>query len=77
VWGGVVIGLIIATLGLGLASNFRGIADQFADSAAAQPRPPSWLRGSVTDAGTIRLIGGAFLAIGVLAVGAAIKGMLQ
>jgi len=37
---GVVLGLIAATIGLGLASNFRGVADQFADFGASRPRPP-------------------------------------
>jgi hypothetical protein len=74
---GVVLGLIAATIGLGLASNFRGVADQFADFGASRPRPPSWMRGYTRNAGTIRLIGGVFLVFGVFAIGAAIQGMLR
>jgi hypothetical protein len=70
---GVVIGLIIATVGLGLASNFRRIADQLADAASAAPRPPSWLRSGTTETGTIRVFGGVFLVIGVLAAAAALR----
>lgn len=74
---GVVLGAIAAVVGIGLASNFRGIADRFADYGAARARPPSWLRGYTANAGTIRLIGGVFLAIGVFAIGVAIKEMYQ
>ena len=75
--GRVVIGLIAATVGLGIASNFRGIADQFAGFGASRPRPPSWVKGYIRDAGTIRLMGGVFLVFGVLAIGAAIQGMFR
>ena len=68
----VIIGLILVALGGGLALNLGGAADEFAEFGASRPKPPPFVRGYITDPNQIRLIGGAFAAFGLMAIGAAL-----
>lgn len=70
--GGVVIGLILVALGSGLALNLGGVADIFANHGASLPTPPPGVRGAVTDPNQIRLIGGVFAFVGLMAIAAAV-----
>jgi hypothetical protein len=69
---GVVLGLIPVALGGCLALNVAGCADQSAAFGASRPKPPPYVRGYVTGPNQIRVIGGVFVVIGLLAIGAAL-----
>lgn len=69
---GVVLGLVLVAIGGTFALNLGRAADQFADHAAAMPRPPYGFRGAPTEPGQYRLFGAVFVVIGVLAIAAAL-----